>query len=211
MISCPKCGKPLAPKRVCVCDLIAEPIPNRIFTLILQHPQEKQEILGTATLLQTALENSLVKIGLSWRSLSHALGEEANPKEWVTLYLGSKSLSPQQAGGHSIFKVNSKTKNLSPFKPEGPVKGLIVLDGTWSQAKTLWWRNAWLLKTTRISLAPPKKSLYAHLRKEPRKECLSTLESVAMALDQLGENPVVGSQLVKLFTEMLERYSRRKT
>ena len=32
------------------------------------------------------------------------------------------------------------------------LKGIIVLDGTWSQAKALWWRNPWLLKLRRAIL-----------------------------------------------------------
>ena len=43
---CPACGKPAG---LCVCDA-AEPVDNRLFVLILQHPQEKAEALGTAPL-----------------------------------------------------------------------------------------------------------------------------------------------------------------
>ena len=32
------------------------------------------------------------------------------------------------------------------------VKGIVVFDGTWAQAKTLWWRNAWVLKARRLVL-----------------------------------------------------------
>jgi len=34
------------------------------------------------------------------------------------------------------------------------IEGVVLLDGTWSQAKALWWRNAWMLKCQRVILGP---------------------------------------------------------
>jgi DTW domain-containing protein YfiP len=69
---------------------------------------------------------------------------------------------------------------------EAPLEGLIVLDGTWSQAKTLWWRNAWLLKLARVGLVPREPSMYGKVRKEPRREWVSTLEAIGDVLPALG-------------------------
>ena len=60
--------------------------------------------------------------------------------------------------------------------------GVILLDGSWSQAKALWWRNAWLLKTRRLVLNPGGPSRYGRLRKEPRPDSVSTLEAAAFAM-----------------------------
>src|SRR6476469_958857 len=67
---CADCGKPLP---LCICDSIT-PIENRVDLLILQHPQEQDRALGTARLTAMHFENAVVKIGLSWPSLSKALG-----------------------------------------------------------------------------------------------------------------------------------------
>jgi type I site-specific restriction-modification system R (restriction) subunit len=48
----------------------------------------------------------------------------------------------------------------------------VLLDGTWSQAKALWWRNAWMLKCQRVILGPKRPSAYGKLRKEPRQDGL---------------------------------------
>ena len=32
--------------------------------------------------------------------------------------------------------------------------GAVLLDGSWSEAKALWWRNPWLLKLRRLVLNP---------------------------------------------------------
>src|SRR4051794_27654522 len=36
----------------------------------------------------------------------------------------------------------------------GKLEGVVLLDGTWSQAKALWWRNPWMLKCQRVILNP---------------------------------------------------------
>src|SRR4051812_4389986 len=63
---CPHCRKPPA---LCVCDGIV-PIDNKVSLLILQHPQEQDRELGTARLAALHFKDSLLKIGLSWASLS---------------------------------------------------------------------------------------------------------------------------------------------
>ncbi|MBL8994133.1 MAG: DTW domain-containing protein, partial [Spirochaetia bacterium] len=77
---------------------------------------------------------------------------------------------------------------------------------TWSQAKTLWWRNPWLLKLKRAVLLPREGSMYGKLRREPRKECLSTIESIASALDAVGEEKEIGSELRSTFRKLLQKY-----
>src|ERR1700732_1528655 len=83
---CPRCGKPVS---LCICDSVT-PIDNRIELLILQHPQEQDRALGTARLTALHFKNAVLKIGLSWPSLSKALGRQgADPSRWAVLYLGS--------------------------------------------------------------------------------------------------------------------------
>jgi len=83
---CPHCGKPMP---LCICDGVT-PIKNRIQLLILQHPQEQDRALGTARLTARHFKDAVVKIGLSWPSLSKALGRPVgDPSRWAVLYLGS--------------------------------------------------------------------------------------------------------------------------
>ena len=80
---------------------------------------------------------------------------------------------------------SGKSKKLSELE------GIVVLDGSWREAKTLWWRNAWLLKLNRIVLNPLKPAIYNALRKEPRRESVSTLEAVAMVLAEIEKRPEI--------------------
>jgi hypothetical protein len=69
----------------------------------------------------------------------------------------------------------------------------------------LWWRNAWLLKLSRLTLAPKEPSIYGKLRLEPRKEFVSTLESVAAALTLCGESPEIEVGLKRTFRTLVQR------
>ena len=197
---CERCGKREA---LCVCSRIV-PLQTRHHVLMLQHPQEPDKVLGSARLAHLALPNSSLRVGLSWPNLAAALGRDVSPGKWVALYLGSGAKE-----GKPTRPLTLLTKKGAVVEDQDEVmdklEGLIVLDGTWSQAKALWWRNAWLLKCRRGILVPPKKSMYAELRREPRGECLSTIESVALALDGMGETPAVKTGLEALFAALLER------
>ena len=67
-----------------------------------------------------------------------------------------------------------------------------------------WW-NAWLLKTQRIYIVPKNKSLYGNLRKEPRPECVSTLEAAAETLGFLGIDPKIEEHLKSEFKSKLNQ------
>jgi DTW domain-containing protein YfiP len=189
---------------------LAVSIETRHHVLILQHPQEPGVELGTASLAHELLPNSTLRVGLSWPNLSKALGREVTPSKWVVLYLGAKTGDAAPTSRGPLTLVSKKGLPLPDQHAVLPtLEGLVVLDGTWSQAKALWWRNAWLLKLRRGVLVPTRPSLYGKLRKEPRPDALSTIESIGLALTGLGEPPQVEEGLRDAFTEFLA--TRRPT
>jgi len=199
---CPRCGKPPA---LCVCENIAA-IDNRIALVILQHPQEQDRELGTARLTALHLKHATLKIGLSWPSLAKALGRPVDPKRWAVLYLGSVSRKTLPAN-REIVALDSKGAPLDDQdKILEEIEGIVLLDGSWSQAKALWWRNPWVLKCRRIALNPKQRSRYGNLRREPRYEGLSTLEAAALCLSQLGAQPEIAAALTRSFGLLLTRY-----
>jgi DTW domain-containing protein YfiP len=200
---CPSCQKPLP---LCICDSIT-PIDNRISLLILQHPQEQDRALGTARLTALHFKNAVVRIGLSWPSLSKALGRPvADPSRWAVLYLGSAKVADLNAKS-GIVAINRKGEiedNQRAVLKD--IEGIVLLDGTWSQAKALWWRNAWMLKCQRVILGPSRPSRYGQLRREPRRDGLSTIEAAAMLLSSLEKRPDIADTLHASFERMLARY-----
>lgn len=195
--------------------MIQLPLP----ILVLQHPQEpsrKDNQVSSAQMLLDHVSPCHVAVGLSWRNLGAALKnfDEINdiealqrPVNWATLYLGTQK---QNAGGElqepGIYYLDKKGEPRDVTDDEAPIGGLILLDGTWAQAKTLWWRNAWLLKTKRIHIIPKQKSLYGNIRKEPRPECVSTLEAAAETLGFLGIDDSIESTLKNAFAAKLKEF-----
>jgi DTW domain-containing protein YfiP len=200
---CPNCRKP---QPLCICDSITQ-IENRISLLILQHPQEQDRALGTARLTALHFKNAVLKIGLSWPSLSKALGRPVHdPSRWAVLYLGSARVADLDTKS-DIVAINRKGEvedNQRGILKD--IEGIVLLDGTWSQAKALWWRNAWMLKCQRVILGPAKPSLYGKLRREPRRDGLSTIEAAAMLLAALEKRPDIEATLNASFERMLAKY-----
>ncbi len=206
-LDCSRCGKPEA---LCVCAGV-EPIDNRVALLILQHPQEQDRELGTARLTTLHLRHAAVKIGLSWSSLTKAVGREVNPKRWAVLYLGAATAA-KLPPGRELTLLDSKGAPLADQdRVFAEIEGIILLDGSWSQAKTLWWRNAWVLKCRRLALNPKQPSRYGKLRREPRREGLSTLEAAALALARLGRQAEIETALTASFSRLLNAYRAANT
>lgn len=188
--TCASCRRPTV---VCVCERIVR-YPTRRRVLILQHPQEQDALLGSAQIVEASLPQARIVVGLSWRNLAHALGEEGvDAKRWAVLF------PDREAEGEQVTTRSGKPLEVSE------VDGLIVLDGTWSKAKTLWWRNPWLNKLNRVSLKPKQPSIYGKLRAEPKREYVSTLESVAGALTLCGESAEIEAGLARVFRTLVQR------
>ena len=153
-------------------------IENRLFVLILQHPQEKRQALSTAAKVTATLTRAKVAVGLSWPNLPRALGREADPRRWGVLYLGSARPTSRA----EIVALDRDNEALDSQAVLRGLEGIVLIDGTWSQAKNLWWRNPWLLKLRRLVLNPARPALYGKIRREPRREALSTIEAAALVL-----------------------------
>jgi DTW domain-containing protein len=184
------------------------PVDNRVFVLILQHPQEQDRGLGTGRLAHLQLARSALKIGLSWRGLPAALGREADTDRWGVLYLGPSQDLPASdiavLDRHGLARPDAEAALAA-------LEGIVVLDGTWSQAKALWWRNPWLLKLHRIVLRPGFRSAYGELRREPRAESVSTIEAAALCLARIEGEPELFDRIVAPFRSLVEAYQNPAT
>jgi DTW domain-containing protein YfiP len=189
-----RCGKP---RWACVCDRVV-PLTPKTRVVILQHPQEDDVVLGTARIVTSAIASAKIVVGLSWPSLEAALEEEnLDRNRWSSVYAHKIPEGAKESGAIVMDRHGALTDTWP--------RGIVVLDGTWSQAKTLWWRNPWLLKLGRVALRPKQPSIYGKMRREPRREHVSTLEAVGGALTGLGEDPAIENELGKLMRTMVQR------
>lgn len=184
---------------------------NRTFVLVLQHPQERREALATAPAIVSTLRRTKLAVGLSWPNLARALGRNADPRRWGVLYLGSAHPKAPASAPEMLLL----DRHGEPVEEPGPVlrglEGIVLLDGSWSQAKTLWWRNPWLLKLQRLVLNPPRPAQFGRLRREPRREALSTIEAAALVLRHLEPDSAPADALIAALDRLIAEARRPKT
>jgi DTW domain-containing protein YfiP len=188
---------------LCVCTGI-EPIANRIEIVILQHPQEQDRDLGTAGLALRHFIKVRLAVGLSWPNLAKLVGRPVEPRRWGVLYLGPSRLAADAQPINLLDRNGTTLPDQDRALAE--LEGVILLDGSWSQAKALWWRNAWMLKLRRIVLNTGKPSRYGKLRKEPRPDSVSTLEALAFLMARLEHRPEIETCMLARFDAMLQKY-----
>ncbi len=162
--SCAGCQRPLA---VCVCAHVT-PMKTRTRVLILQHPRERHVPINTARLARLSLPDAILRRAVDFEAdpvVADALAGRDGGQPPYLLFPGPGAI------------------DLASKRPSGPVT-LVVLDGTWWQARKLLRRNPRLAELPRISLAPATPSRY-RIRREPHEQCVSTIEAIALALRAL--------------------------
>jgi len=181
----------------------AVPIRNRLFVLILQHPHERKAPLATAATVRALLRRADLVVGLSWPNLSRLLGRRVDQRRWGVVYLGS-ARPAKIARGREIIALDRRGDAVPDQETalQG-LEGVVLLDGNWQEAKTLWWRNPWLLGLHRLVLNPPGPSRYGRLRREPRREALSTLEATALLMQHLDPQAEAAPILLAALDSML--------
>jgi len=166
---CPTCFFRL---EVCLCPRIPRLRP-RTKVLILRHHKEANRSTNTARLAALALEGAEV----------HPYGAPGRPfDESLVQGEGTWLLFPGEDG--------------PPPPPAAPSR-LLVLDGSWGQARRMLQRVAALRALPRLSLPPlwPDK---LRMRRPPSPEGLSTLEAIALALGKY-EGELVQAPLLALY------------
>ena len=134
---CSGCEKP---KSLCICDRV-ETVATKVRVVILQHPRESDVRINTARLVELQLERAERHVGIKLAEVpafEARLTDPAAPP--ILLYPGAEAL------------------DLAEAPPAGPVT-LVVLDGTWWQAKKLFQQNPELAKLPRYSLSPSAPTL----------------------------------------------------
>lgn len=84
-----------------------------------------------------------------------------------------------------------------------PPRTLVVVDGTWSNARKMVQRSPLLASLPRLGFNPAHPSTY-RIRKEPAAHCLSTIEAVAYVLDVLEGSPGQFSPILGAFDRLVE-------
>jgi DTW domain-containing protein YfiP len=165
-VVCRRCRRPA---RVCYCASLPT-LETRTKVVILQHPRERDMPIGTARMASLCLPHAELHVGIRWAehaALAAALADPARPP--ILLYPGPDA------------------KDVLREPPAGPVT-LIMVDGTWSQAKSVVRDNPILQALPRYAFAAPEPSQY-RIRREPSVEYTSTIEALMHVLGVLEGAP----------------------
>ncbi|MCB9587415.1 MAG: DTW domain-containing protein [Polyangiaceae bacterium] len=178
---CYRCHKPAA---LCVCEGLTK-VKNRTRILILQHPRERFHPIGTARFAELGLAN--VSAEISWSETGRSIRRELEVEP-----------------GTGLLYPHPNAKLLSELPLAERPSQLIVLDGTWHHAHTIYRENPWLHALPHYALRPEEPSRY-RIRKEPRAECVSTLEAITQALQQLEPELEGLEGLLGSFDQMIDQ------
>lgn len=154
---------------VCYCAALPS-LTTASRVVILQHPRERDMPIGTGRMARLCLPDATLLVGCAWEhdpTLAAALADPARPP--ILLWPG--------LGARDIFS----------DPPAGPVT-VIVVDGTWSQARTVIRDNPRLRALPRFGFVAPEPSAYA-IRPEPDAAYVSTVEALAHVLGALERDP----------------------
>jgi DTW domain-containing protein YfiP len=177
---CYRCFRPPA---LCYCAELV-PVSNTTPVIILQHPREQWHPLGTVRILRESLQQ--VQVLVDW---DHGLRRGTRPLE---LPVGAGLLFPSPGA-----------RDLACLSPDEFPASLVVLDGTWTQAKALYRDIPGLRSLPHFAFAPDQPSRY-RVRREPRQHYVSTVEATVHALLQIEPETPGLDRILRVFERMID-------
>lgn len=181
-VDCRRCRRPLV---ACYCAHVT-PIETRTRIVVFQHPRERHKAIGTARIAALCLPSLEILVGIDFDGQRRA----------------RELIADAEAPAMLLYPAPD-AQDLALDPPKGPIT-LVVIDGTWNQAKSLLRRNAVLQALPKVAFRPAKPSEY-RIRREPSDEHVSTIEAMAHALARLeGGDPTRFEALLTPFRAMVE-------
>jgi DTW domain-containing protein YfiP len=175
---CLRCRRPRA---VCWCAALV-PVDSRTRVVFLQHPREARVGVSTCRMAHLSLPNSTMHVLWSADQSPALAAELAEPDTYI------------------LFPA-ADAVDISALPR--PPHTLVVVDGTWSNAKKIVQRSALLRSLPRVAFHPDFTSNY-RIRREPAEHCLSTIEATAHALERLEAAPGRYTPMLAAFERMVD-------
>jgi DTW domain-containing protein len=158
------------------------PIDTATRVVFLQHPREARVAIGTARIAHLGLTRSELHEGIEFAGHPRIGGLVASP--------GTALLFPGEGA-------------VSPEALERPPETLLVIDGTWPQARKMMSLNPALRALPRIGFMPRKPGNY-RIRREPAAHCVATVEAVVEVLAAFERDESRFAPLLLAFNSMVE-------
>lgn len=178
---CLRCRRP---RKVCWCSHLTS-IDTRTRVVLLQHTRERDVPIGTARMASLCLPNSELHVGVNFAGSSALAAALDDPQRPAALLYPSEG-----------------ARDVATDPPEGPIT-LVVVDGTWWQAKKLIRENPQLAALPRLAFTPKAPSEY-RIRREPLPEYVSTIEALVHVLEALEDAPGRFDAMLTPFRAMVD-------
>ncbi|MEW5741747.1 MAG: tRNA-uridine aminocarboxypropyltransferase [Myxococcota bacterium] len=176
---CLRCRRP---RSVCWCHALT-PVESKTRVVFIQHPREARVPVSTCRMAHLSLPNSELHVGLK---------AEGSPRlQEICAQPGTAVLFPSETAT-DVDAIAS------------PPAHLVVVDGTWSNAKKVVEKCPVLSRLPRLRFQPERPGNY-RIRKEPAEHCLATIEAVAHVLERLEKAPGKFTPMLSVFDAMVER------
>lgn len=188
---CDACHRP-GPQCLCATLPPSGRIGLATHVLVLQHPVEfRRRTVSTVPVLGLVLENCRVLVGRSFgdeleRLIDEAVGEGRTP---LLLFPGEDAITLDEEGATEVLARTRRHRGLASPAMSGADGQtarhlLILVDGTWTQAKRMLRHSPVLLEKCQPVqfTGTTDLSIYDSIRKQPHGSCLSTLESCERTL-----------------------------
>lgn len=179
--TCYTCFRPQAH---CLCAEVTH-VRNRTPILILQHPRERIHAFGTARLAEMILQR--VEVVVAYQEQIRC----------------DQSLQ-DRLRDYGLLYPDPDAVDLSRLAPEQRPKKLVLLDGTWSHARSMHRDLPVLQELPHFTLPAGLVSKF-QIRKQPGEQCLSTLEAIYHALRALEPDAPGLEQMLRPFEAMQSR------
>ncbi len=175
------CYRCFRPSRACLCPAIPR-VDNRTQIAVLQHPRERTHPFGTARLA----ELGLCRV------------------EVIVDYVGRVRKDPELLGAldqTALLYPGPGARDVTTLQPHERPARLLVIDGTWHHARTLYRDVPGLCALPHLTLPSHARSAFA-IRRQPHVHCLSTIEAIVLALQSLEPETRGLDDLIRAFMTM---------
>ncbi|KAM3295590.1 hypothetical protein ACQJBY_038082 [Aegilops geniculata] len=159
-----------------------------------------------SSLAKLAVSNGFTVTKTQENKPARSTGEEASPSPELQ-HEYSIAIPPHSA---LLFPCQRATTIDAASDCHVPVNHLIVLDGTWAKAHRMYHENPWLQLVPHVMVEADSVSLYGVVRHEPKAGCLSTIESIVVAMKKLGEDETGLDRVLAVFESMIADQRRCK-
>lgn len=231
-----RCSKCLRAESICICSFLPDgPFDTNVRFIILQHPNEVMKGLTSSTpLVSMIIKDCIIIRGIAFNTNGDVtIRKVMNEKKFNLLSKGSPSFMEScckvvnseilteafsdkedppyllYPGEESLDIDSIQTGSSTNFEKEGRKKTIIIIDGTWVQAKKIIRRSPTIVEHSKwIKISGSINSIINPIRRGNKDSCMSTLEAVAYSLKVLDGSPVshnASTMMLKALSTVVEK------